>query len=60
LPEADVIRTIGVIVLCIGIASRLVRGNAFAAALIPGILGTPGGNINFVFVGSTVAFGAFS
>lgn len=34
--------------------------NAFAAGLVPGVFGTPGGNVLHVFGGSTETSGAFS
>lgn len=60
LPETNVGGGVGVVVEGIGVTSGLVRDNALAAGLVPGVFGAPGGDVLHVFGGSTVAGGASS
>ncbi len=60
LPQSNVSAGVCIIVEGISVASRLVRDNAFAACLVPGIFAAPCGNILHALGGSTVAGGALS
>lgn len=55
LPESNISGRVSVVVECVGISSAFVGNNAFAAILVPAILGAPGGNVLHSLGGSTVA-----
>ena len=45
LPESDVVGVVSVVVDGVGVASALVRDDALAAGLAPGVFGAPGGDV---------------